>query len=94
MPDRHTHQFLAVTVFRDGDEAFDLARYFDADYDRCGPSGLAHFLGRDVEEIFPMSYDISNVASGTEDVVKGSIPLAPAEKLTEEELLRLAIDST
>jgi hypothetical protein len=91
---RRTEQFLTVTILGDDNDAFDLARYHDADYNRNGPSGLARFLKRTVEDVFPILYDISSVASGAPNVVKGMIPLAPVEKLTQKELIRLAIEST
>jgi hypothetical protein len=46
---------------------------------------LAGFLGLHVEEVFPIRYDISGVAVGLDEVVRGEIPAEPAERLTGEE---------
>jgi hypothetical protein len=89
---RRTRQFLALTVFGgESQGGFTLARYFDVDYERRGPAALAGFLGLRVEEVFPVAYDIGAVAVGLAEVIRGSIPSEPAEKLTEEELTALAV---
>lgn len=85
---RQTRQFLTVSVEL-GHRWFHLVRYFDAARDRYGPAGLAAFLGLAVEEVFPISYDISAVARGLPEVVRGKIPAEPEERLSEDELMRL-----
>jgi hypothetical protein len=68
-----------------------LARYFDVDYERRGPQQLADFLGLEICEVFPISYDISFVAIGENAVLKGSIPAEPEVKLSKSEIIRLSI---
>lgn len=63
-----TEQFLCLTVLKDDGNQFFLARYFDSDYDQQGPEALASFLGMSVDEIFPITYDISASAAGLESV--------------------------
>jgi hypothetical protein len=73
-------------------EWFELARYFDSDYARRSPDRLAAFLGLRVTEVFPIAYDISNVARGDPAVVKGVIQAEPEERLSPEELVQLALE--
>jgi len=89
---RKTKQFLAIWVEKDG-KWFELARYFDVDYQRRGPDQLASFLGLPAEAVFPIVYDISDVAIGHPHVVRGTILREPEERLSEEELIELTLDS-
>lgn len=88
---RQTQHFLSVTVFRSDGQVFDLARYHDVDADRRGPSALADFLGLREADVFPMSYDISAVATGLPEVVSGQIHQEPKERLSEDQLIDMAI---
>jgi hypothetical protein len=88
-----TKHFLALSVYGEDDKTFQLARYFDTDYDSSGPQALADFLGRPLEEVFPISYDISKVASGLPDVIKATIPASPSEKLTRQQIMRLVMEA-
>ncbi len=89
---RKTHQFLTVTVFRPGGQRFDLARYFDGDYEERGPEALAAFLGLAEADVFPMSYDISKIATGLAEVVTGSIPAKPETRLSRGDIMRLTLE--
>ncbi len=89
---RQTEQFLTVGIEKDG-QRFELARYFDSDYDSRGPEQLAQFLGLPIDEVFPISYDLSAIAVGHPQVLVGRIPQAPREKLTSEELLSLSMEA-
>jgi hypothetical protein len=86
-----TKHGLAVWIENDG-RWFELARYFDVDYERRGPDQLAAFLGLPLDEVFPIVYDISDVAIGHPDVVKGTILREPEERLSEDELIGLALE--
>jgi hypothetical protein len=88
---RATTQFCTVKIEHRG-EWFELARYFDSDYARRSPDRLAAFLGLRVTEVFPIAYDISNVARGDPAVVKGVIQAEPEERLSPEELVQLALE--
>ena len=91
---RHTEQFRCVAAFLDDGSIFHLARYYDAEYDRHGPMALAEHLGIELDEVFPISYDISDIATGRPDVVVGQIPLEPRERLTDEERWGLIREDT
>ena len=68
-----------------------LSRYFDVDYSENGPEALARFLGLDVDEVFPISYDITRYADGNRASLVGSILKEPREKLTRAQLIALAV---
>ena len=72
---------------------YDLARYFDSQYSRRGPSQLAEFLGLTVADVFPISYDISSVALGRQEVISGLILADAPRKLSKEELINLSLDN-
>lgn len=68
-----------------------LARYHDFDYEKNGPEALAAFLQRDVDAIFPISYDISPYAVGDRKALAGKIEKEPLKKLTRSEIIALAV---
>jgi len=88
---RKHEQFLAVWIIKDG-QWCELARYHDVDRNKRSPDRLAHFLGVQIEDVFPLSYDISTVAIGLPEVVHGIINVEPKEKLTREQLVRLTFE--
>jgi len=63
----------------------------DVDYTRHGAAALAAFLELAVESVFPMRYDITDVAVGRPECLRRSIAALPAERLSEEALIRLAV---
>jgi len=88
-PKKSAH-FLTAWI-EDHGQWFELARYFDVDYRRRGPEQLAQFLGMGMAEVFPISYDISSLAEGPPGVLRGHIDKDPHERLTEDEIVALAI---
>jgi hypothetical protein len=76
-----TREFATLSVYRAG-VWFHLARYFDADRDVRGPVQLAEFLGLSIAEVFPVHYDLSGVAIGHPETVRGSIEAEPQVRLT------------
>jgi hypothetical protein len=89
---RKTQQFLEISLHIADDDWFSLGRYYHVDYHRHGPEALAQYVNLSLDEIFPITYDISAVARGIEAVVKGSIPLEPAERLTDDERIALIFE--
>ena len=85
---KRTKLVISVTLFK-GTEKFHLARCFDPDYDRCGPVALSQFLNLPVNEVFPISYDLTEYSEGTVDALKGTIENAPKLVLEPEQLLEL-----
>jgi hypothetical protein len=87
---RSTRHFLTISFFQPG-KRFTLARYHDFDWNERGPSDLANFLGARVEDIFPISYDLSQFATGDPAALVGAIDAEPRERLTRAEIIALAI---
>jgi hypothetical protein len=83
-------QFLALSVIRNG-TWFHLARYHDVDAERRGPAALAAFLGLPLEEVFPIRYDLTALCSGSSEALAGQIRDAPRTKLSQAELIALAM---
>jgi len=73
---------------------FHLARYFDLTYDRYGPQQLAKVFEKPLAHVFPISYDIADVAVGNSTVLRGVLKAVPDERLTEDEIMRLAVSTT
>jgi hypothetical protein len=88
---KSTQHFLELSLFRSDGSLFHLARYHDFDIEKRGPAALAVFLGLPLTAVFPITYDVSKVVSGLSDCVQGSITVEPKERLTEQELIALAI---
>jgi hypothetical protein len=70
---------------------FDLARYWDLDYEKNGPDALAHFLGLSKPEIFLISYDLTAYVTGEHSVLVGNVLMEPRLRLPEDEIIRLAV---
>jgi hypothetical protein len=87
---RATREFATLSVWRSG-SWFHLARYFDIDRERRGPTQLAEHLGLPVGEVFPVWYDLSGVAAGHPDVIRGRIDAEPTVRLTEAERMALIL---
>jgi hypothetical protein len=86
-----TEHFLTVAVFRPSGERFDLARYHDVDYACRDAAATAAFLNLPVAAVFPIRYDITDVAVGQLDCLRRTIPAAPPSRLSRQDLMDLAI---
>jgi hypothetical protein len=86
-----TEHFLGASFYRNG-AWFHLRRYHDFDYDKWGPEQLALFLGLNVDDIFPMKYDLSRVACLKSNLV-GFIQKRPPGILDKDDLIQLALKS-
>jgi hypothetical protein len=89
---RSTRHFLTVSIENNG-SWFHLARYHDVDYGKRGPKQLAEFLGLPIASVFPIHYDLSNVVAADPGLVKGSVPEETQEKLSQGELIGLALEA-
>jgi hypothetical protein len=88
---RKTEHFLSIWVERGG-KWCGLARYHDVDRERRGPASLAAFLELSLDQVFPISYDISTVANGLPETVHGMILTAPRARLNRTQLIELALE--
>ena len=82
--------FLTISVFLDR-KTFHLARYFDAEYDKDGPSAIADFFQLPLHDIFPIEYDLTPHCIGENEILKGIYPIEPKNKLSLRELTMLAV---
>ena len=87
---RLNQHFVTISIERDG-RWFHLARYHDHDYGSRGPEELARFLGRRVDEVFPIAYDVRAFAIGDADALTGVIAKDPLERLTRAQIIALAV---
>jgi hypothetical protein len=89
---RSTRHFLTLSLYID-DAWFHLARYHDVDVEERGPAALARRLGMELSDVFPIRYDLSQIAIGDLDVVRGAVLAEPSERLSRAERIALAVDS-
>lgn len=82
--------FITLSVLRQG-KWFHLSRYHDIEYSKFGPSKLAAFLHLNVDEVFPISYDITHLVEGDSAVLIGKILEEPKEKLSRAQIIGLAV---
>jgi hypothetical protein len=87
-----TREFLVASFCLEDANWFHVARYFDPDYGRNGPAALAAALGRSVNDIFPIRYDLSRLAVGDVSVVYGIIPAEPEVRIDRKERMRLLLE--
>ena len=90
-PEQNLH-FRTLSVFEGGREYY-LPRYHDFDFEKRGPKALANSLRKKVGDIFPISYNLSGVATGAVQCIRGSIPSEPEKKLSRAEIIQLALHS-
>ena len=88
---RATKHFLGLSAYKNG-HWIALARYHDVDYSRNGPQAFADSLGLTTNDVFPIAYDVSPYALGDADAVKGVITDVPVEKLSDAQLIDLALN--
>jgi len=87
---RLNQHYLTISVEHDG-HWFHLARYHDHDYVTRGPDQLARFLGRAVDDVFPLTYDVRPFAVGDADALAGVITKEPLERLSRAQIIALAV---
>jgi hypothetical protein len=87
---RKSEQFVVLRIEKDG-HWFDLARYWDLDYSTNSPEALSRFLGLPIDEVFPIAYDVTNYVDGKRTALTGTVEREPRERLSEDEIIRLAV---
>jgi hypothetical protein len=65
-------RYLGISLFVN-ERWFHLARRMDFDYETHGPAALASAIGLCLEEIFPITYDVSAHCVGDPRVIRGTI---------------------
>jgi hypothetical protein len=87
----HNEHFLTLQVFGPSGKSFGLARYHDIGRDTHGPEALASFLGLSLTDVFPIQYDLREIASGPDSLLHGTISATPTVALSRAELIALAV---
>ena len=87
-----TKHLLAVSLLKDG-KWHSLARYFDFDREENGPAAIAARLGLMVEDVFPISYDLTSLVNGSSDALLGEVLQQPEVPLSESEIFDLVFSS-
>lgn len=86
-----TEHFISLS-FRLGRTWFHLARYHDFDYENLGPKALAKALEIPINDVFPIAYDLTHVARGDPQILRGRILSEPRKRLSKAALMRLSLD--
>jgi hypothetical protein len=89
-PKKYRHHFRSLTIFARG-RRFHLAKYFQLWYGSEGPAALAAFLKKKREEVFPISYDLSDVAVGPSDVVRGVFEAEISDPMSRDQLMKILV---
>jgi len=87
---RLNEHFLTLSVEHQGCW-FPLARYHDFDVADHGPEALARLLGLDVDQAFPICYDIRYLVNGDEAALRGKVLKTPRERLSRSELIAMSV---
>ena len=75
------------------DEWKQLARYHDSFYTQYGPQALASALELPVSEVFPIKYDLREIADGDAAALEGTLTEQPIEVLNSVDLIKLALEN-
>jgi hypothetical protein len=84
-----TEHFIALCVVKDG-RRIHLGRYFDPWYEDLSPEKFAKSLGMNVDDVFPIFYDVQQYVEEQSPAHVGDITKEPRERLTDEELRKLS----
>ena len=83
-------QATTVSVFFAG-ARLDLAGYYDVETDRLSPNDFAKQLDRRIEQVFPISYDVSKFFGGPPSKWRGMVFERPQRPLSREEYIDLIV---
>jgi hypothetical protein len=67
-----TRRILAAAFYLNGEWIY-LARPQDPNQENYGPAALARKIGLPVDQVFPISYDVSKCCIGDENAIRGLI---------------------
>lgn len=82
---RYTEHHLSMRIEKAG-KWFALQRYYDPGYHRANPDALAKFLGMNVDDVFPITYDIRPYVVAGSPAATGVVFKEPRERLSKEDL--------
>ena len=84
--------FLTLSVPQ-RDSWFPLARYHDFDYADRGPNALARVLNLDLNQVFPIAYDLRAYSKGNPAALAGTIVSEQDQRLSKSQLMDLVISN-
>jgi hypothetical protein len=87
---RVNDHFLTLTIHREG-KWFPLARYHDVGHQQYGPPALADFMKKRISDVFPIHYDLRNTLNSDSSLLTGVVPAEPSVRLTEDQIISLAL---
>lgn len=85
-----TKHFLNLSIWIDG-KWYHLPRYHDLGYLERGPTALSCLLKLDIDEIFPISFDVRRFSKGGEIILAGQVLKEPVARLSRAQLIALAV---
>ena len=85
-----TKHFITISIEKNG-KWFHLARYHDYGFADRSPAHLAAFLGKDIDAVFPIRYDIQSLSEGEPAALKGTFEKEPKVRLTRAEIIAMAV---
>ena len=71
-----------------------MANYFQLWYQDEGPDALAAFLGKTTKKVFPISYDISDIAVGPSNVVRGQFKVEVEDRIPKDKLMEIIVSAS
>ena len=91
---QRNEQFITIAFWLNGSWWHLSKRPFrapDGSIETHLPADLATKLGLDLDDVFPIAYDISAFAYGLPEVTRGKILTEPREKLTKSQRMALIL---
>jgi hypothetical protein len=88
-PELNEH-FITLSFYKNK-KWFHLARYHDFDFDENGPSAFSKFANLDIDDIFPIRFDLSNLVKAEKRILTGQLLKEPKRKISRSELIGLAV---
>ncbi len=89
---RATRQFIDVEISHNG-KSYQLQRAAAPMTPYLNAQGLAEALRLRIEQVFPITYDLSDVAVGDPKIIKGSIEAELPENLSPDDRMKLILES-
>jgi hypothetical protein len=87
-----TRQFIGVSLYVGGND-LQLQRAQTPTFPCVNAPGIVRALGLRVEDVFPLSYDLTGLAVGHAEVIRGTIPAERPERLSGEDELALIFEA-
>lgn len=87
-----TSHYVTISIFVN-EKLVHLSRYHDVDSEHNTAEVFSKSLGKSVEQVFPILYDISDYLIGQTECVRNYVSLKHPKQLSREELRKLLFES-